>query len=126
MFKAEHLKEATELATNFRVLKEQLEQLDKESTLTVSFGTRTVHIKESDPKFSEMKGHMRVFLELRIANCKRRAAQLDFLLEPIVYEKVQTKSDVIKAYADKHGLAIVDVPLSSPWADEAAQLFTKS
>lgn len=89
MFKADNLKEATDLATSFRVHKEQLAALDNETTLTVSFGTRTVHLKEGDPKYSEVKNAMRVFLQLRIDNCKRRAAQLDFLLEPVVYPKIE-------------------------------------
>lgn len=114
MLKLEHLEEARNVALSYKAHKEQLEQLNNEDKLTISFGTRTVHINKDDHRLDSIKAGMVAFLQLRIDNCVRRANQIGLLLEPVVVQKLQTKSDIIKEYADKHGLAVVDVPLSKP------------
>lgn len=120
--KPEHLKEATKLADDYRVLHEQIAALDTDDKLQLNFFNRSISMEPTDPKFSEIRSAARTFLVLRTMQLVRRANQLGLHLESPVQrpEPVKIKETVSNPVNLIHSL-----DKGPSIADEAEALFGK-
>jgi hypothetical protein len=81
---AKHLKEATDLVKELKVLNERLSALDTTDCLEIAFAKRQITVPKSDPQFIKLRAASKVFLDLRVSNIHRRMAQIGLHLEPVV------------------------------------------
>lgn len=83
MMKLEHLNEAVKLWKNLKAIEEQLAALNETKDIQINWCSRSVIVKQDDPKFEDLRSAMRVILENQHANLVRRCNQIDLLVDPV-------------------------------------------